>query len=88
MIEHPIDIYLPEGYLEGVMAMFDVDRETWPAEPYSWGQSRGMETATYAEFQHCMLGGLKVDRDMLVKMLSEAEVRAIEERVVEYEHAA
>jgi len=88
LIQCKIEIDIPEGYLEDVLATFDVDRESWSAEPYSWGGSRGTETATWAEFQHCMLGGLKIDRPMLVRMLSEAEVRAIEERVVEYEHAA
>jgi len=83
LMEHRIEIEIPEGYLEEVTATFDVDQETYPAEPYSWGGSRGTETVTYAEFQHCMLGGLKIDRPMLVKMLSEAEVCAIEERVAD-----
>lgn len=39
-----IDLYTQYGYLEDVPVEYELDVETYPAEPYSWGGGRGTET--------------------------------------------
>ena len=53
-----------QGYVE-CPAKFDIEGEEYPAEPYSWGGSRGMELEIGAELISAQLGGLTLDRDMV-----------------------
>lgn len=58
--------------------------ELWNVEWDAGGRSidcgeRGFEyECEWREFVSGMLGGLKIDRDMLVKILSEAQVQSLE----------
>lgn len=79
-------------YVEDVPCAFDLDVETCPAEPYSWGGSRGMETSVSAKLTGVTLGGLTLTRDQAVLMfgadaVSRAE-RAAEDRAAEAEEIA
>jgi len=71
-----------QGELE-VDAEFDVTVEQIPAEPFSWGEGRGFEIETSAEFYSCNIGGLKINRAMLVKILSKSAVDDIENAAAE-----
>lgn len=62
---------------------FNVECDTYPAEPYSWGGSRGTETSVTATFFMFMLGRKMVKRTDLVEMIGEAEVQALEGRAAE-----
>jgi len=75
-MEHTICIETPDGCLDDLRATFDVDQETYPVEPTSWGDGRGTETETTAEFYSCRFGGLTIDRAMLVQILSSASASA------------
>lgn len=46
-------------YAERV-ACFEIDVEEYPAEPYSWGGSRGTEREATARFQHWVTGQDKI----------------------------
>lgn len=69
-----------EGELE-VLGQFDVDAETYPAEPTSWGASRGTETAYTVELYTWNFGGRVMSRDDLIQILSKAEVEKIETEI-------
>lgn len=74
-------------YVEDAECEFDVEIEVSPAEPYSWGQSRGTETEITASLTAVKLGGLTITRDQAVLMFgADAIERAesvAEDRVAE-----
>ena len=78
--ETELTIQLPEGELTDVKAVFDIDVESYDAEPYSWGQNRGKETTATAELLTLRLGSLKLTRDLVCEMLSSTQVAAMEGR--------
>lgn len=51
IFETKIDLDTPFGYLEAVPAVFDVDVELYPAEPFSHGGSRGTEREVTANLK-------------------------------------
>lgn len=55
-------------YVEDTECEFDVEIDVYPAEPYSWGQSRGTETEITATMTAVKLGGLTITRDQAVQM--------------------
>ena len=74
-------------YVEDVPCEFDVEIEVSPAEPYSWGQSRGTETEITATLTAVKLGGWKASREIAVQIFgADAIERAesvAEDRVAE-----
>lgn len=74
-------------YIEDADCAFDVEITTSPAEPYSWGQSRGTETEVSATLTGVTLGKLTLTRDQAVLMFGEDAIeraeRAAEDRVME-----
>jgi len=83
-IYRSINIDIPEGLLEDVTACFDIEIETYPAEPYSWGGSRGMDYDVTSELTEVHLGGLVLDRDQMVKMLCDSEVAELEAQAADW----
>ena len=54
------------------------DYTEYPAEPYSWGGSRGMEREYEATIYSVMVGGLYLNRREMVRMIGRIAVLAIE----------
>lgn len=52
-------------------AVFDIEAETYPAEPYSWGGSRGTELAVSAKFAALVVGKLVLNRYEIMKLLAD-----------------
>lgn len=77
--EMTADLEIGDFYGETQMH-FDVECASYPAEPYSWGGSRGTEMSVTATLAMFMLGLKIIKRPDLVEMIGEAEVRALEER--------
>lgn len=46
------------GTLENVSCAFDIEVQTYPAEPTSWGSSQGTETEVEASLSYIELGAL------------------------------
>jgi hypothetical protein len=55
-------------YVEDVECEFDIKIETYEAEPYSWGGSRGTETEIDATLKSVKLGNLVITRDQAMLM--------------------
>lgn len=65
-------------YIEGVHFTFEVDTETFPAEPYSWGGSRGDETEiTDVDIVGVQVGGLVLTEDQATKMFGPEAIERI-----------
>ena len=69
--------------LEDVPACFDVESETYPAEPYSWGGSRGLETETSATLLWAMIGDFKADREAVGLMVGGEQLDHLEEAMAQ-----
>ena len=65
-------------YVEDVECEFDIEIETYEAEPYSWGGSRGTETEIDATLKSVKLGGLTITRDQAVLMFGEDAIERAE----------
>lgn len=77
-IETSVDLDTPYGYLEGVPAVFDVEVEEYPAEPYSWGGSRGTETSVAARFKEIRLGELTLRENEAIAWLGRETINRLE----------
>lgn len=77
-IETRVDLDTPFGYLEGVPAVFDVNVEKYPAEPYSWGGSRGTETSVAARFKEIRLGELTLRENEVAAWLGRGTINKLE----------
>lgn len=77
-VEAKISLDTPLGYLEDVPAEFFVDVDKFPAEPYSWGESRGVETEVTARFHYLKLGGLTLNENELGAWIGAEEIEKIE----------
>jgi len=53
------------GELNDVPAYFAIEQDIYPAEPYSWGGGRGMETETIAYLKWIKLGGAKLSAEVV-----------------------
>lgn len=71
------------SWLTNIDVTFAVEIETYPREPYSWGQSRGMETTASARVKSAKINSLIVSRAQLVAMTCEAAVARFEEAAAE-----
>ena len=71
-----------EGYVE-CPAKFDIEGEEYPAEPYSWGGSRGTELEIGAELISAQFGGLKLDRYMVEAITGAAHLMSQEDDMVD-----
>lgn len=78
-----IDLYTDFGPLEGVPATFDVEVETFPAEPYSWGGSRGTETEVSARFKSMQLNGLTLRENEAIAAFGLEQINALEAQIEE-----
>ena len=76
--ETQIDLDTDLGYLEGVPAVFDVEVEEHPAEPYSWGESRGNERAVSARFKQLNLNGLTLRENEAIAWLGRDRINRLE----------
>ena len=65
--------------IEGLTVPAEFDVDTYPAEPFSWGGSRGKETVV--ELAHIKLGSLKLDRFQLIDWIGKSAVETLEEAV-------
>ena len=81
---YPSTIFLDttEGYCE-CPAIFDVESNTYFAEPYSWGQSRGTETEAKAELMTATFGGLTLDRSQCAAITGAEHLSSQEKQVAE-----
>lgn len=77
-----ITLDTPEGYCE-CPATFDVEGERYPAEPYSWGGSRGYEVEARAELLTAQLGGLLLGRSQVEAIIGPDALRAQEDRAAD-----
>lgn len=67
-------------YIEGVNFTIELETETYPAEPYSWGGSRGSETEiTSMEIVGVQVGGLTLTEEQATKMFGEDAIRRVYE---------
>jgi hypothetical protein len=65
-------------YIEDVSVSFEVETETFPAEPYSWGGSRGEETEiTGVDITGVQVGGLVLTEDQASKMFGSEAIERI-----------
>lgn len=68
------------GFMDDVIGTYEIDYETCDAEPYSWGESRGVETEASALLVAIQIGGWVGGREDAVKMTGLAHVVAQENR--------
>ena len=66
-----------EGEIETV-AHFEMEVEVYPAEPTSWGASRGQVVVATATFDSASIGNLTLTREMAVAIAGEAAIAYIE----------
>lgn len=71
------------GYLEGIPAVFEVDVDHYPAEPYSWGESRGTETEVSARFIYMQLNGLTLRENEVIAWLGREQITQLENWIEE-----
>ena len=65
-------------YLEDVYFWFEVDTEQYPAEPYSWGGNRGMETDIEdVKITGVGVGGLMLTEEQAIKMFGTEAIERI-----------
>lgn len=65
-------------YVEDVTCDFDVEIDVYPAEPYSHGGSRGMETEITASLIAVKLGNMALTREQAVLMFGEDAIERAE----------
>tara|TARA_R110002072_G_scaffold63430_5_gene157850 strand:+ start:2497 stop:2751 length:255 start_codon:yes stop_codon:yes gene_type:complete len=71
------------GVLEDLEAEFDIDIETYPAEPYSTGASRGMEKEVTAHLRKIKINDLELDVHDSIKAFGHDAIVQAELRVQE-----
>lgn len=65
-------------YLDDVSISFEVETETFPAEPYSWGGSRGTETEiTGVDITSVQVGGLVLTEEQATLMFGSEAIERI-----------
>ena len=73
-------IYLhPDGGEEELDARFGITVESWPAEPTTWGASRGLEYEVTARLIEWTRHGERMNRDDAVAIEGEARIAQQEE---------
>ncbi len=78
----PLILDTEEGSLE-CPAAFGIEGGEYPAEPYSWGGSRGTEIEIGAELLAARFGGLTLSRDMVEAIIGKDNLRAQEDAVAD-----
>ena len=69
-----------DGMIEPV-AIFDIEGEEYPAEPFSWGGSRGPEREATAELISARIGNLSLSRAQVSDMIGEDVLQRQENHV-------
>lgn len=69
-------------YALGVSIGFNTSVERYPAERYSWGGSRGMETTPSAQLRSLKIGEHLMDRAEAVRIFGKEWVEDLESRQV------
>lgn len=64
-------------------AVFDVEAESYPAEPFSWGGFRGIEVDAHATLAAFVVGKLVLTRDQIVTLYGERDVGLLEKAAAE-----
>lgn len=62
----------------GVTLYMATETERYPAEPYSYGLSRGVTTEATARLLHVKIGGLILDRQQALLMMGDEWVARLE----------
>ena len=70
-------------YIEDVLCEADVTVDRYPAEPYSWGESRGWEVAVDCTITSVTVGSLKLNREQAVLMFGEEAINSAEDYIAE-----
>lgn len=60
------------------VATYAVETESWPAEPFSWGESRGTETGAAARLVSATLDGRTLTREDVLRIKGAATVAVYE----------
>ena len=67
------------SWVDNYELFFVTEAETYPAEPYTTGESRGMVTDASAVLSHVIVGNLELSRAQFVQMIGQKGVDAIEQ---------
>jgi hypothetical protein len=80
MPEATFNLTFDSGYgdIEEVPCTFDIEEDIYPAEPTSWGASRGMEISYYAHFSYITFGNLTLVGSELIDWIGKEAVAALE----------
>ena len=70
-------------YIEDVACGADLTINRYPAEPYSWGGSRGYETAVDCTITSVTVGFLKLTHEQAVLMFGEKAINSAEDYIAE-----
>lgn len=81
-ITHPLYLHF-NGVEQELDAVWEITADRYPAEPYSHGGGRGMETETDARLVSWERNGVLHTRDEAVSIAGEAAVRRQEAWVAE-----
>ena len=77
-----LTINLDDGFFEAD-ALWDVDGETYAAEPYSHGGSRGFEVSCGVELVSVKIGGFTATRSQIAEMIGDDDLRQQEQDIAE-----
>jgi len=66
------------SWVDNYELFFVTEAETYPREPYSTGESRGMVTDASATITHVIIGNLELSRAQFVQMIGDEGVERVE----------
>jgi len=69
--------------IESVTCEADLTIDRYLAEPYSWGASRGYETAVDCTITSVTVGSLKLTREQAVLMFGKEAINSAEDYIAE-----
>ena len=72
-----------EGFYFYGPAEFEIDQETYPAEPYSWGGSRGTETETDVKLMSVKTCKLSLNRSQITDAVGAEEIDRVEAEIAD-----
>ena len=81
-LETNLVLDVPEALID-CPATFGIEGEEYPAEPTSWGDSRGHEISVSAELVKFGLGDAVFPREVAVAVIGEAALEAQETSIAE-----
>lgn len=81
--EFKVDINTDLVSAEGLTAEFDIEIEQGPAEPYSWGQSRGTDISVSARFKLLKINNLVLWDNEVIDAFGREIISEWEDQIVE-----